>query len=644
MPIRVTGMVSGMDTESIIQQLVSAKSQKVTSVKKSQIKASWKQDAWKELNNKLKKFHTKYANNMRFQSSYSKKTTKVSDSSVVSVITGDKAMNSVQDLTVNKMAKTAYLTGSKIETSLDKVTALTKLSELGFSETAEGTISFASGDKSVDLKVTGETTINDVLNSLKEAGLNANFDEAQKRFFVSAKESGAAYDFGIVAKDADGLSALSALGLQTSVNATSDKATYDYYKSIVDTGNDPVAKAALVEERVAKRVEVLFEAYQKSSEQAEVLQDRISDLQAESENDSDAIAAEIDALQKELESLQEELAEFKKYINVTEEVDVDGEVVKKATATDALRTVIGEEITQEASFAASVLNTPSEGGAHKVNAQDAEITLNGATFTSSKNTFEVNGLTLTVMKETAPGEKVTLTTDQDTEGIYDMVKEYLKEYNALVNEMDKLYNAASAKKFEPLLSEEKEEMSETEIEEWEKKIKDALLRRDDSLSAVNSALQLVMSTSYTVNGKAMSLMDFGIGTLGYFEAADNEKHALHIDGDEDDEAVSGKENKLKALISTDPDSVIDFFTQLSQDLYTKMSDLSKSKEGYRSFGSFYDDKKMKTDYDSYASKISEAEQKLNDYEDKWYKKFASMETALAKLQSKTNAVTGFFGS
>ena len=70
-----------------------------------------------------------------------------------------------------------------------------------------------------------------------------------------------------------------------------------------------------------------------------------------------------------------------------------------------------------------------------------------------------------------------------------------------------------------------------------------------------------------------------------------------------------------------------------------MSDLSKSVDGYRSYGNFYDDKKMKSDYDDYKTKISELEEKLNDYEDKWYSKFSKMETALAKLQSNSSAVT-----
>ena len=141
----------------------------------------------------------------------------------------------------------------------------------------------------------------------------------------------------------------------------------------------------------------------------------------------------------------------------------------------------------------------------------------------------------------------------------------------------------------------------------------------------------------------MYLADFGISTLGYFNAPDNEKNAYHIDGDEDDESTSGNADKLKTMISNDPSTVVDFFTKLSQNLYTEMSNQSKSVEGYRSFGSFYDDKKMKTDYTDYTSKIAELEEKLAEYEDKWYKKFAAMEAAMAKSQSNTNAVTSMLG-
>ena len=512
---RLSGMISGMDTESLISQLMEARKTKVTKVKKQQMKQNVKQDAWKDLNSKLKNLQSKYVSTMRFSGAYAKKTTKVSDSSVASVITGEGATNGVQELEVKDLAKTAYLTGGEVTTASGEkgnFNALTKMSDLGINN--NGTFKLTVGGESKNITFGADSTISDVLNHFKDAGLNASFDEKNQRFFISAKNSGEASDFKLEATGGNSTKALSALGLMT------------------------------------------------------------------------------DEVKKEMQSK----------FNVT----VKGN------------------------------------SANKVDGQDAEIKLNGATFKSSSNTFEINGLTITANNKTTNGP-VTLSTQTDTDGIYDMVKSFLKEYNTVINEIDKLYNAASAKGYEPLTSEEKDAMSDSEVEEWEKKVKDSILRRDENVGSIGDALKAAMSGGISVGGKQMYLSDFGINTLGYFNSPDNEKNAYHIDGDPDDGNTSGNADKLKAMIASDPDSTIKFFMGLSQNLYGKMSDLSKSVDGYRSFGSFYDDKKMKSDYDSYTSKITEMEQKLNDYEDKWYKKFAKMESAMAKMQAKTNALGGLIG-
>ena len=127
-------------------------------------------------------------------------------------------------------------------------------------------------------------------------------------------------------------------------------------------------------------------------------------------------------------------------------------------------------------------------------------------------------------------------------------------------------------------------------------------------------------------------------------ATDNEKNAYYINGDEDNEnsSIKNKTNDLMAAISKDPTQVRDFFTQLAQSLKSKLNDLMKGTT-YSSTYSVYEDKKMKEEYDDYTKKIKEEEQKLADYEDKWYKKFGAMETAMAKMQSNMSAVTSMLG-
>lgn len=648
MTMRMTGMVSGMDTESIIQELVAAKRTKVDDVKKKQTKLEWKQDAWKELNTKLKNLQSKYVSNMRFSTAYMKKTTKVSNSSAVSVITGENAVNGVQSLQVKQLAKTAYLTGAKMKsksTSGESLTALSKLSDLtgGDSITGSGQIKIQAGSKEVSMNVTADTTISDVLNQLKNAGLNANFDAKQQRLFVSAKESGEANDFSIVGLDSNGQAALSALGISAGLNATT-KAEYEKWIKYVGVDDAETATnlKSLYQKELDQNVEGYLTSYKELTSNIESLQ---KDRDAATDEESKA------SIQKTIDEQRAKLDEIKKNIDVSESetTDSDGNKTKTytATATETLTKSIAQPYVDRANYAKKVVDDtvtiPTSDGSSKIDGQDAIIYLNNAEFTNSTNSFEINGLTITALSETKAGEDVTITTEDDTDGIYDMIKNFFKEYNSIINEVDKLYNADSASGYEPLTDDEKEALSDSEVEKYEKKIKDALLRRDSNLSSIRTKFTSTMSAGVEVNGKRMYLNDFGIDTLGYFTAADNEKNAYHIDGDPDDENTSGNADKLKSLISSDPDTVVSFFSSLSRELYSTMDSLSSAVDGYRTYGSFYDDKKMKSDYADYTTKIADMEEKVNDYEDKWYKKFSAMETALAKMQSNSSAISSLLG-
>ena len=286
--------------------------------------------------------------------------------------------------------------------------------------------------------------------------------------------------------------------------------------------------------------------------------------------------------------------------------------------------------------------TTNPNSATRVNGKDAMIILNGAVFESASNTFEVNGFTITAMKETAENEVVTITTSEDYDAVYGTIKNFLKEYNELITEMDKLYNADSAKGYEPLTDEERDELSDKEAEKWDQKIKDSILRRDSTLGEISNLMKSTMLQGFEVNRETMHLSNFGINTLGYFNSGDNEKGVFHIDGDPDDEHTMGNADKLKTMIANDPEAVVSFFTQLTNALYTELGKKMGTSE-YSSFNKVYNDKQMAKDYDNYKTKIAEQEKKITAAEDKYYKQFSAMETALAKLQSKETALSGLFG-
>ena len=288
-------------------------------------------------------------------------------------------------------------------------------------------------------------------------------------------------------------------------------------------------------------------------------------------------------------------------------------------------------------------------GAVKIKGEDAVMYLNGARYESTTNTFQINGTTYTatgVSDKNADGtfKELSITTMDDYDGIYDTIRNFFNQYNTLINEMDKLYNADSAKDYEPLLSEEKEALTETEVEEWEKKIKDSLLRKDSSLNSVISSMTTAMMGKVSVNGKDMYLSSFGIATLGYFNAEDNEKHAYHIAGDPNDTNTSENTDVLKSMIASDPETVKSFFSQLANNLYKSMGTTLERIPDFKSYRKVYNDQQLDKELEDYTTKIQKAEEALTAYEDKWYDKFAQMETALSKLSSKQNAISALFTS
>ncbi len=513
MAIRLSGLNSGLDTDAIVQELVSAYRTKQDKYTKAQTKLSWKQDAWKEMNTKIYDFYSKTLSNMRRVGNFSKKVTTVSDSTKATVSASSGVINGTQTLKVEQLATAGYLTGKEIQQkSGNKIDSTTNLVTLGIKG---GTLKFEVGGEVKSVNIGANTTVADFTKALREQGVEANFDESQQRFFLNSAKSGEKNDFNFILDDADSLDMANRLGLAT-------KADYEAY----DQAN--------------------------------------------------------------------------------------------GTTTD----LTGMEF------------------ADKLDASNAVIYLNNARFEGESNSFSVNGLNITA---TGVSDTMTITTKTDVDGIYDMVKGFLKEYNELVNTMEKSYNAASAKGYEPLTDDEKEQMSDKEVEKWETKIKDSILRRDSPLQSVLSGMSINMAKAFEIDGKKYSLASFGIKTAGYFNAAENESYAYHIDGDSEDSFSAASDDKLRKMIEEDPDAVASFFTQLANNVYDDLHERMTANPTLSSAYKIYNDKQMQSEYDEYTKTIKKWEEKLKDMEDSYYKKFAAMETALSKLQSQTNSLSSLFG-
>ncbi|WP_028234321.1 flagellar filament capping protein FliD [Pseudobutyrivibrio sp. MD2005] len=834
MPIRLSGLASGLDTEAIVGALVSAYSYKKDKYVKAQTKLSWKQDAWKTLNSKVYSLYTSVGQ-MRYSSNYSVKKATVSDTTKATATASGSTINGTQELKINKLAQTAFITGGELDKSVTGSTTMMQLGIKGGTSLDKASISVRTGTKATNIEIDSSMTVNQFVNKLNEAGVSANFDEKNKRFYIGAKTSGSAGDFSISANSSQGLSALNNLGLlsdteiksittsDTSSNMakrlfefTSAKNYYDLgeaealFAKIKDYKTNGTGSYTSDEKAEFDEIVSYIEAnktnlgLKESVDWTSISNDDLKALAKSVYNQAtyDTTGTKSTAITRSLsfsvgegdekksykidnnlagfkdlirsiadgtaDESDEKISALKTYLNntyadevyKTEKVDDDYTAIKfgangeldwaaisgdedmlnalsekvyasstyamsndptyremyaslnairdgylavasaEALPTDTseqiairaaklreaqeqLDTVLADPTNQKwkeyieknfgaqnseydkrytdfwtqsdnlelaqsvfyridlaANVSAGNLEINTTNQAHKVDGTDAEIELNGVTYTNNTNSITVNGLTIEALATTK--EAISVNVSNDTDALYDKVKDFLTSYNSLMNEMQKLYNADSAKDYEPLTEDEKAEMSESEIEKWEQKIKDSLLRRDTQLSSIISAMTMSMMKTYEVNGKTYAWSTFGVHTLGSMNAEKNEGYAYHIDGDSEDSYTSGNDEKLRAALAEDPDTVIEFLKQVTSGLYKAMDDKMKS-SSIKSVYTVYNDKEMASEYSDYSSLIKTWTDRVTDMEDAYYKKFAAMEKALATLQGNSSSISSLLG-
>ncbi|MCR5515455.1 MAG: hypothetical protein K6F41_03270, partial [Lachnospira sp.] len=227
MTVRVSGMVSGMDTDSLVEALVSSYKVKKDNLVKAQTKLGWKSEQWKTMNKSIYSFYSGKLSAARLSTNYNLKSASVSNSSAAKVTASSSAVNGTQTLKVNKLASTGYLTGGEItDSSGSSLTASSTVAEVsGLSSFSSGNIAVKVNGETKDINITSDMTLTQVANALKNAGLNASFDETNGRFFVSSKESGADNDFTLTASDSSGLTLLQNLGIYSTSTATTKEYT-----------------------------------------------------------------------------------------------------------------------------------------------------------------------------------------------------------------------------------------------------------------------------------------------------------------------------------------------------------------------------------------------------------------------------------
>lgn len=488
MGIQFTGLASGLDTQSIISDLMKVERMRVEEIEKDKILAEWKKEEWQEMNTKLYSFYKEEMFKFRSKGTYSQKSLSNSNDSLISMNASPGAVRGSHSIEVIDMAKGSFLTGSE----LVGITSSTTAEDLSVyadpaNDVKKLTFSVDGGTTTHDISVVATDTIEDIITKIEDLDLelNVSYDSTFNRMFFSSTETGQNVRVELSSSDGTGDDLLTGLGFDV-------------------------------------------------------------------------------AVPDNLIGSQGERAEFK---------------------------------------------------------------YNGTTLYSESNEVSVNGLSFNILGE---GDTSTVAVTQNTDAVYDSVKSFILKYNELMLEMNEKVGADSARGYDPLTAEEKEVMSDEDVKLWENKIKESLLRRDETLAGIVSELRNTLTLSSGVDTTGFtykSLSALGISTGGY-----EEKGLLHIEGDEDDPLYAIKDNRLREAIEDDPDGVMELMTALGEEIYSRFSERMKSTT-MSSALTFYGDKNIDKQISDYEEDILSQEDRLTIIEERYYKQFTAMEQAIQRSNS-----------
>ena len=283
---------------------------------------------------------------------------------------------------------------------------------------------------------------------------------------------------------------------------------------------------------------------------------------------------------------------------------------------------------------------------------EMSILYNGVktTITSSSNTFSIDGLdikatnTFDTGSATAEGG-VSFTASADTEKVTETVKKFIEAYNAMIDEVRTQVTTKPDSNYGPLTEDQKNEMNETSIKNWEDKAKEGILYNSSALKDLDNATQGIFS-SMMINGVSYD---------------DLEKIGISFS---DDYTAGGKivfdEEKFKTAMESDPEKVSDLFTGTHGIVNTIDSTLSTyatryaSKNG-NSYGVLIEEagseklsltltnNSIYKELKDMQETITNLQSQLSTEQDRYISQFTQMETLINQMNSQSSYLSQLGG-
>lgn len=279
---------------------------------------------------------------------------------------------------------------------------------------------------------------------------------------------------------------------------------------------------------------------------------------------------------------------------------------------------------------------------------------------SSSNTFDLEGLRVTVSQEfgnvtqDASGvwnsdrsKAVTFSAKADVDGVTETVKKFIEEYNEMIKEINTQVTTRPDKAYGPLTEEQKDEMSEKSIENWEKKAKQGLLYNDATMRALSLDMQGVLTNLMASGANYKDLEEMGI------TISDD-----YLDGG----TITFDEAKFKAAMTSDPEKVSNVFTgggdikkglaSIIEDTLTPYATKYANRNG-NSYGRLIEEagsekiplsimnNQIYKDLKEMQSVLDTLNARLASEQDRYISQFTTMETLINQMNSQASYLAQF---
>lgn len=278
-----------------------------------------------------------------------------------------------------------------------------------------------------------------------------------------------------------------------------------------------------------------------------------------------------------------------------------------------------------------------------------ELEINGELIETSSNSYTADGTTMT-FTSAAQGSEFTYEVKKDNSEVIDAIKEFVKDYNKLIEEVYGYVDQKPNGDYYALTDDDIEEMdlSEKQQEKWEEKAKQGLLYNDSAVSSVMQKMRSVLySTVKTADGQNFSLFSMGITT-----SDDWTKHGtLEIDEKKLEEAFENYSSQIEELFTGT--SINEKGETVQTGIMYKMDDVLtgavKTTGARKDKGTLVQIAGMKTgtaatdnsifdQLKSIQNLISSLENRYEQQQDRYWKQFSSLETMMGNLNSQTNYI------